>query len=295
MPDALLRAKPNTLAPALVLVFSGLLALINPPASPPGWMLQLALTALTALLAFLVVHHGSNPAELPDDGAEKERAREATLARMAAALAHEVRNPVAGMSAAVSTLRRYGDEKAVRDDTIDLIERGLQSIDHVAASMLSTYRPPEDNRDLVPHDLADLSTLLAPKLAAKQVELHFANGLAKAFPTSAEAVRQIALNLLLNAVDASPPGSVVQFKALVKDDRLSISVADSGVGLPDDALKVLTGVEQPQNPQARRLGLWLVHLLIDDVKGRLSISTQADAGTLITITIPPNQKEGEHV
>lgn len=223
--------------------------------------------------------------------AEGKHAREAMLARLAAGLAHEVRNPVAGMSAAASTLRRYGDDKAVREETIDLIERGLQSIDHVAASMLSTYRPPEGNRDLLPADIEDVKTLIQPKAQVKQINLAFASKLEDPFPTSAEAVRQIALNLLLNAIDASPEGSLVGFEATPKEGHLSLQVADSGSGLPDEALHVLTDGASANTPQTRRLGLWLVHHLIDDVEGRLGISTRPGEGTTITITIPARSAE----
>ncbi len=222
---------------------------------------------------------------------ETKNAREATLARLAAGLAHEVRNPVAGMSAAASTLRRYGEDKTVRDQTIDLIERGLQSIDHVAASMLSTYRPPEGNRDLQPADIIDLQTLIQPKARVKQIELVFTSELEEAFPASAEALRQIALNLLLNAIDASPSGSLVTFEARANDRHLVLCVADSGSGLPDEALLVLTDGGNVNKPQTRRLGLWLVHQLIDEVGGRLAISTRPKSGTAITITIPKRADE----
>ena len=234
-------------------------------------------------------HYDARAAALAQ--AENERAREATLARLAAGLAHEVRNPVAGMSAAASTLRRYGDDKDVRDQTIDLIERGLKTIDRVAASMLSTYRPPEGNRDLLAADLDDLKTLINPKVRAKHIELDFHNTVEGSFPTSADAVRQIALNLLLNATEATPQSGVVRFDARITDTNLAINVTDGGPGLPDDALSVLTGDGEAKSPQSRRLGLWLVHQLIDDVNGRVAIFTRSDNGTSITITIPPRKPE----
>jgi signal transduction histidine kinase len=224
---------------------------------------------------------------------ESERARESTLARLAAGLAHEVRNPVAGMSAAVSTLRRFGEDREVRDQTIDLIERGLQSIDRVAASMLSTYRPPEGNRDLLPADLEDLKALINPKIRAKHIRLSFRNALSEPFATSADAVRQIALNLLLNATEATPTDGEVRFEARLDGGCLILRVADDGPGLPDDAIRVLTGEGQPKSQRSRRLGLWLVHQLIDDVDGRVAIHTRSEAGTVITITIPARAREGD--
>lgn len=226
--------------------------------------------------------------------AEGERAREAMLAKLAAGLAHEVRNPVAGMSAAASTLRRYGDNDEVREETIALIERGLQSIDRVAASMLSTYRPPEGKRDLLPADLDDLKTLINPKVRAKRIALEFSNALATPFATNADAVRQIALNLLLNATEATPQGGSVGFEARVAEATLILRVTDGGPGLPDEAFSVLTGEGRAKGPQSRRLGLWLVHQLIDDVAGRIAISTKSDKGTAITITIPAQESETDN-
>ncbi|MBV6659008.1 MAG: HAMP domain-containing histidine kinase, partial [Devosiaceae bacterium] len=218
---------------------------------------------------------------------EAERAREAMLARLAAGLAHEVRNPVAGMSAAVSTLRRYGGDEQIRLQTTDLIERGLKSIDRVAASMLSTYRPPDSERDLLPEDLEDLKLLINPKTRTKQITLTYENGLEEAFPTSADAVRQIALNLLLNATEATPVGGQVSFEASVQGGNLFVQVADGGPGLPDEALQVLIDDNRDVQARSRRLGLWLVHQLIDDVGGRLSIASRSESGTTIAITIPP--------
>ena len=222
---------------------------------------------------------------------EGERAREAVLARLAAGLAHEVRNPVAGMSAAVSTLRRYGDDPAVREQTLDLIDRGLSSIDHVAASMLSTYRPPETKRYVTPADLDDLQVLIRPKVRRKGIDLTFDNALTDTFPAHADAIRQIVLNLLLNAAEAAPQEGKVGFSAARVGDALALTVSDNGPGLPDEALSVITDRDNLTRPQSRRLGLWLVHKLIDDVKGRLSIESRAEQGTSITITVPPIKQD----
>ena len=72
-----------------------------------------------------------------------------------------------------------------------------------------------------------------------------------------------------------------------------LRVADDGPGLPDDAIRVLTGEGQPKSQRSRRLGLWLVHQLIDDVDGRVAIHTRSEAGTIITITIPARAPEGD--
>ncbi|MGY6567422.1 MAG: histidine kinase dimerization/phospho-acceptor domain-containing protein, partial [Salinarimonas sp.] len=89
-----------------------------------------------------------------------EKERNALIAKLAAGLAHEVRNPLAGLLNAVSTLRRFGGDEQVRRDTLDLIERGLRSISRVADTMLATYRPASGRMHFTREDLDDLQTLV---------------------------------------------------------------------------------------------------------------------------------------
>jgi signal transduction histidine kinase len=69
-----------------------------------------------------------------------QQERDALLARMAAAVAHEVRNPLAGLMNGVSTMKRFGDKPEVREQTLKLLEQGLDSIRRVVEVTLSTYR-----------------------------------------------------------------------------------------------------------------------------------------------------------
>ncbi|MEM1377387.1 MAG: HAMP domain-containing sensor histidine kinase, partial [Pseudomonadota bacterium] len=195
------------------------------------------------------------------EDAERNRARDAVLARLAASVAHEVRNPLAGMSAAISTLRRFGEDKKVRDETADLLERGLSSIDRVAAGMLSTYRQEDGERDLQPSDISDLEMLARPKLTQKQITLDFQSELDVPFPASANPVRQIILNLLLNAAEAAPEGGQVAFSAALQDGALQLIVTDDGPGMPEKALAVVTQSNEGDVPRSGRLGLWLIHKL----------------------------------
>ena len=77
-----------------------------------------------------------------------QRERESMLGRLAATVAHEVRNPLGGMSTALNTVRKFGDDPDVRDKGLDLIERGLWSIRDVVGSVLAFHRMPPDSRRL---------------------------------------------------------------------------------------------------------------------------------------------------
>ena len=143
-----------------------------------------------------------------------QRERESVLGRLAATVAHEVRNPLGGMSTALDTVRKFGDDPDVRGKGLDLIERGLWSIRNVVGSVLAFHRMPPDSRRLTsgrpgrpahPHRARTGPTAAhdCPGAAASRGRSDVA----------ATETRQIALNLLLNACEASPPGSEVGFRA----------------------------------------------------------------------------------
>ena len=91
-----------------------------------------------------------------------ERERESVLGRLAATVAHEVRNPLGGMTTALDTVRKFGDNPDVRGKSLDLIERGLWSIRNVVGSVLAFHRMPPDTRRLAQGDLDDLRLLIEP-------------------------------------------------------------------------------------------------------------------------------------
>ncbi len=225
-----------------------------------------------------------------------QREQESVLGRLAATVAHEVRNPLGGMSTALDTVRKFGDNPDVRSKSLDLIERGLWSIRNVVGSVLAFHRMPPDARKLTPGDLDDLRTLIEPELARRQLKLSWHSNVVGIVDVAATETRQIALNLLLNACEASPPGSEVGFHAWLVDDPhdagrigLNLEVVDAGPGLPKAVAAALTeiGVSDPRDPP-RGLGIRVIRDLVRGLGGRIAALTAMNGhGSRIIITLPP--------
>jgi two-component system, OmpR family, sensor kinase len=230
-----------------------------------------------------------------------ERERESVLGRLAAALAHEVRNPLGGMATALDTVRKFGDDLDTRSQALDLIERGLWSIRDVVSSVLAFHRMPTDGRKLTAGDLEDLRVLIAPEVARRRLHLCWHSSIGGTADVSATETRQIALNLLLNACEASPAGGQVGFEVSVmtgidgaSQPELRLEVRDAGPGLPASVVSVLTelGTVDPKDPP-RGLGIRVVRDLVRSLGGRIT-ATAGETGSRIVVALPagdPSRQE----
>lgn len=224
-----------------------------------------------------------------------ERERESVLGRLAATLAHEVRNPLGGMATALGTVRKFGDHPDARAQALDLIERGLWSIRDVVSSVLAFHRLPADSRRLTAGDLEDLRILIAREVARRHLYLDWDNAIDGAVAVSATETRQIALNLLLNACEVSPLHGRVGFAASVMNGtqpELRLEVTDAGPGLPPSVMAALTEMGTvSQHDPPRGLGIRVVRDLVRSLGGRIT-ATAGEAGSRIVVTLPAGEPSG---
>jgi signal transduction histidine kinase len=198
------------------------------------------------------------------------------------------------MSTALNTVRKFGNDPEIRAKGLDLIERGLWSIRDVVGSVLAFHRMPPDSRRLTSGDLDDLRILIEPELVQRQLRLSWRCSIGGTVGVAATQTRQIALNLLLNACDASPAGSEIGFQTWVSDHPdqptqiLGLEIEDAGPGLPQAVVSALTevGVTDPCDPP-RGLGIRVVRDLVRGLGGRIVAATSmGDHGSRITVTLP---------
>ena len=101
-----------------------------------------------------------------------------------------------------------------------------------------------------------------------------------------ESVRQVVLNLLINACAATPVGGTVHLRARATESWLMIEVGDEGPGLPDDLAKYLVGHSDEAPGAGRGLGLWIVRRLVADDDGEIRVIQEGGLSTLIRVTWP---------
>lgn len=208
--------------------------------------------------------------------------QQALLGRLAATLAHEIRNPLTGIMTALQTIRMYGNDPASRNEALEFIDRGIQSLQGVAQATLDTYRPSAPGPALELHDLHDIMLLVEPHAARKAVKINSHLALKNPVQLDAFKIRQITLNLLLNAIQTSPERGTVTFVSACDNRNLTITVEDEGPGLPPSAQNFLVAAVPAQSD--RSIGLETVRRLMHELEGKISVSSGTPIGSTIKLT-----------
>lgn len=207
--------------------------------------------------------------------------RLAAVGRLATGIAHEVNNPLAGMLVALDNLKQRGCIDASTEPhlarTLDFLERGLVHISETLAALLVEARVPV--RQLTRNDFEDVRRLIEPQSTKKSLQLEWRIDLPETLVLPAGLVRQIAINLLLNAVQATAPHSRVRFKALMSDGELSLLVANDGQPPPADIVAHMFEPFVSGREGGHGLGLWVTYQIVQQLAGH--ISTDSANGMVI--------------
>ena len=218
--------------------------------------------------------------------------RYAMLGKLASGMAHEVNNPLGGMLNAIDTIQAHGDDPAVLQKSLEFLKRGLAGIRNVVRAALVTYKGTANVGVLSPSDLDDLPFLAQHETGSRRLQLSWQNRIGEPVSIDGPAVRQITINLLLNACAASPIGGIVTVHAETDAQSLRIVVSDEGPGLPAEMVRMLEDPAAFAAPPAGTtgLGLWTCVRLVLRLGGRMEVR-RSRPGTGIVVAIPLAQQE----
>lgn len=213
--------------------------------------------------------------------------RLAAIGRLTAGIAHEINNPLLGMLTALNTLRHHGELNPRTLKTLTLLERGLMQIKDTVGALLVEAKV--KSRDLLPQDAEDVRTLIEPQAREQGVSLRWDSQLKAPLSLPSSAVRQVLINLLLNAVQASAPGGEVSVAITTVDTTLSMVVVNGGRVLTEAQTDHLFEPFVTGDERGRGLGLWVCYQIVRQLGGNIEVESEMRDGvnrTSFKVTLP---------
>jgi len=224
--------------------------------------------------------------------------RIAALGRAAAQVAHEVKNPMAGLLLYSLHLKSKAENFSERE--IYLVDKIVDTINHLNSrveQILGFARPVtlnvrSENLNRIIDDVLDL---LRPQLTANNVEARLSLGQQPVYAIIDESsVRGALMNIMLNAIEAMPHGGTLGVAAEQTDQALRIEITDTGRGIGDDVAKKIFEPFYTTKEQGLGLGMPYAKKLIDQHGGTVSLTSRLGEGTTIVVTLPSRPEEVNH-
>lgn len=214
----------------------------------------------------------------------------AVLGTFATGVAHEVRNPLATMKTTVQALLRRESDPERRMLLSDLGQE-IDRLSHVTSDLLEYGRPRPANPRVV--SIAELFERTARQLVAeaqaRSIEFRFTSEPGLQIHVDQDQVRQILLNLCLNALQASMPGKRVLLEGRARGDRVQVAVIDQGCGIPATALQQVRQPFFTLKARGTGLGLSICQQLLEANASRMEICSTPGEGTQVVLDFPRPQ------
>ena len=209
--------------------------------------------------------------------------RLAALGRLAAGIAHEINNPLGGLMTSLDTVKLHAAPDPVLDRFLPYLERGLAQIRDIVAALLVETKA--RSRPLAAQDIDDVRTLLAREAKKRDVEWTWDNRAGDASGLPATLVRQVLINLVLNALQAAGVGGHVLVRCVGSEAGLKLEIENDGAVIPDELMKNLFEPFTGLNEEGHGLGLWVTHQIVEQLGGGISVESR-DGRTRFSVELP---------
>ena len=216
----------------------------------------------------------------------------ATLGELATGLAHEIRNPLAGIAGVIEIVSRDLPTTSPARSVIRDVRLEVAQINRILTDLLQTARPhPPEVRPSDLNTTVEHAVMLARQQVISQpvkIELEKDPSLSNVEHDS-DQIHQVVLNLLLNSVQAIEGAGTVQVVLAAKKGRALISVIDSGKGISPEHLPFIFRPFYTTKGNGTGLGLSLARRIVEDHRGRIEVQSEVGRGTEFLITLPIHQ------
>lgn len=198
--------------------------------------------------------------------------RLAAVGRLTAGIAHEINNPLGGMLTAINTYQRHGSgNDPLALSTLSLLERGLTQIRQTVGALLVESKAMD--RPFASEDVDDLLILAEAEAHGRGIGVVVESNLDGHVALPATLMRQILLNLLLNAVSAAEEGGGVRLVVELGEKHLHLAVTNDGDYIPQERMDTLFEPFATTSDRGHGLGLWIVYQIVQQLGGEIEVES----------------------
>jgi two-component system sensor histidine kinase HydH len=273
-----------------------------PPDQPPGvylltgtefvyyvaldWLMLAVVTLLSGYLAERLRLTGGQLVRAEERAEQAERM--AALGRLAAGLAHEIRNPLGSIGGSIQMLKTSLALTDEERQLCDIIHRETARLNDLVTDMTDLARPrkPEPMRVDVARIAQDLVNLAGQSgRGIGDVQVAYQGESRAEIHADPAQLRQMVWNLVRNAVQASAPGDHVVVRVDLARGEARLSVEDHGVGIDEQAKRRLFDAFFTTRSQGTGVGLAVVKRIADEHRFRIEVTSQHGRGAVFTVLL----------
>jgi len=214
----------------------------------------------------------------------------AALGQLAAGIAHEIRNPLTSINILIHSLTENLSSGNSHREDLKVIEEEINRINEILDRFLRFAKPapPLLKKADVISIFEETLQLLRPQIEKQLIVVEKEFQPLPIILIDREQMKQVALNLLLNAVQAMPEGGALALRGRNSEDGqwIHISIQDSGMGIPGEDMNKLFDPFFSTKEGGVGLGLSIAHRIIDQHHGKIEVESTPGEGTLFTVWLP---------
>jgi len=223
--------------------------------------------------------------------------RLASLGTLTAGLAHEIRNPLVAIKTFTQLLPERLEDEEFRNHFLNIVSGEVDRISALVTELLEFARPSEPKFELENiNDILDgMILLVSTETKSKHINITKDYGTdLRPITIDREQMKQVFLNMLLNAIEATPGNGkiVVKTRSFIKPDSepyIQIEFADNGCGIAPEYLEDIFTPFFTTKEKGSGLGLSISNQIIQDHKGYIDVESQLNKGTSFFINLPISQ------
>jgi signal transduction histidine kinase/putative methionine-R-sulfoxide reductase with GAF domain len=219
----------------------------------------------------------------------------AALGQLAAGIAHEIRNPLTSINILIHSLAENLPSEVAHREDLKVIEEEVHRINEIVDQFLRFAKPapPILEKAEVVSIFEEILQLLRPQIEKQRISVLRDFSPLPPIAMDKEQMKQVVLNLLLNAVQAMPKGGNLILKGHnPEDDRwIKLFIQDSGIGIPREDMNKLFDPFFSTKEGGIGLGLSIAHRIIDQHHGKVEVESNPGKGTVFTLWLPISREE----